>query len=81
MESESIGVESTENWLESEPELESDFWVNLESELEPESHMGRNRASLIYIIIAEDFRFWDTIGCMELFSILYLELTLTNGDS
>ena len=35
------GVESTENWLESE--LESDFCVNLESE----SHMGGNRASLV----------------------------------
>ena len=38
-------VESTENWLESESELESDFLVNLESE--SESHMGQNRASLI----------------------------------
>ncbi len=37
-------MESTENWLESESELESDFSVNLESE--SESHMGRNRASL-----------------------------------
>ena len=41
-----IGIKNIKikwNWLESESELESDFWVNLESE----SHMGRNRASLI----------------------------------
>ncbi len=36
-----IGVKSTGNWLELE--LKSDFWVNLELE----SRMGRNRASLL----------------------------------
>ena len=41
----SMELESIENWLESESEFESDFWVNLESE--SESHKGRNSASLI----------------------------------
>ncbi len=39
-----IGVELIENRLESESELESDFWVNLDSE--SESQMGHNSASV-----------------------------------
>ncbi len=40
-----IGIKNIKIRVESESELESDFWDNLESE--SESHMGRNRSSLV----------------------------------